>query len=32
MEEQYYQGEAADMVNNEPIAHHYILADPNYKV
>jgi len=32
IDDRYYQGKAADMVNNDPIAHHYILSDPHYKV
>jgi hypothetical protein len=32
IEDRYYRGKAADMVNNEPIAHHYIFAETNYKV
>ena len=31
LDEQYYSGKAADMVNDEPTAHHHLLAEVNYQ-
>ena len=30
-DEQYYSGKASDMVANEPVAHHHMIAETNYE-